>query len=49
FGLGLSIVSRLCEVLNHSLTLHSRPGRGTVFRLELVAARGQPTESPLQG
>ncbi|MDP3412792.1 MAG: ATP-binding protein, partial [Polaromonas sp.] len=35
FGLGLSIVSRLCETLRHRLTMHSRPGRGTVFRLYL--------------
>ncbi len=35
FGLGLSIVSRLCETLKHSLTMHSRPGKGTVFRLAL--------------
>ncbi len=35
FGLGLSIVSRLCETLNHRLTMRSRPGRGTVFRLYL--------------
>ena len=35
FGLGLSIVSRLCETLKHRLTMHSRPGRGTVFRLYL--------------
>ncbi|MDP2819555.1 MAG: HAMP domain-containing sensor histidine kinase [Polaromonas sp.] len=35
FGLGLSIVSRLCETLKHSLSMHSRPGKGTVFRLTL--------------
>lgn len=37
FGLGLSIVSRLCETLKHRLTMRSRPGRGTVFRLYLDA------------
>ncbi len=35
FGLGLHIVSRLSSILGHPLTLHSRPGRGTVFRLML--------------
>ncbi|MDQ3272178.1 MAG: HAMP domain-containing histidine kinase [Pseudomonadota bacterium] len=35
FGLGLSIVSRLCHTLKHRLTMDSRPGRGTVFRLYL--------------
>jgi signal transduction histidine kinase len=35
FGLGLHIVSRLCGILGHTLSLVSRPGRGTVFRLLL--------------
>ena len=35
FGLGLYIVSRLAGILGHPLTLASRPGRGTVFRLML--------------
>jgi len=35
FGLGLSIVSRLCEVLDHRVTMHSVPGRGTLFRVEI--------------
>ncbi|RYG12042.1 MAG: HAMP domain-containing histidine kinase, partial [Burkholderiales bacterium] len=37
FGLGLAIVSRLCDTLGHRLTMASRPGRGTVFRLYLEA------------
>ena len=40
FGLGLSIVARLSHILGHPLTLSSRPGRGTVFRLQL-----QPTDA----
>jgi signal transduction histidine kinase len=40
FGLGLYIVSRLTHILGHPLSLSSRPGRGTVFRLAL-----QPTDA----
>ena len=36
FGLGLYIVARLSNILGHPLTLASRPGRGTVFRLFLT-------------
>ena len=35
FGLGLYIVGRLTTILGHPLTLESRVGRGTVFRLAL--------------
>jgi signal transduction histidine kinase len=35
FGLGLYIVARLSAILGHPLSLASRPGRGTVFRLML--------------
>lgn len=48
FGLGLAIVTRLCGALNHRLSLQSRPGHGTVFRLDMEAfddgeaARGRP-------
>jgi signal transduction histidine kinase/ActR/RegA family two-component response regulator len=34
-GLGLAICRRLTDLLGHRLYLHSRPGRGTVFTLEL--------------
>jgi K+-sensing histidine kinase KdpD len=33
FGLGLSIVMRLCDTLKHRLRMDSRRGRGTVFRI----------------
>ncbi len=33
-GLGLSIVRRLCGILDHPLTLESRPGRGTCFTVQ---------------
>lgn len=39
FGLGLYIVGRLTHILGHPLTLSSRVGKGTVFRLDL-----QPTD-----
>lgn len=34
-GLGLSIVKRLSDLLEHQLSVRSRPGRGTVFRVEI--------------
>lgn len=37
FGLGLAIVRRLCEALNHRLSMKSNPGQGTVFRLDMEA------------
>ena len=35
FGLGLAIVARLSGRLGHQVTMSSRPGRGSVFRLTL--------------
>jgi signal transduction histidine kinase/CheY-like chemotaxis protein len=35
FGLGLSIVKRICSVLGHPLIVTTRPGSGTVFRVEV--------------
>ena len=35
FGLGLAIVSRLSDALGHPVGLASRPGRGSVFWVEL--------------
>jgi signal transduction histidine kinase/CheY-like chemotaxis protein len=35
FGLGLAIVRRLGEILNHHVEVRSTPGRGTVFSLEV--------------
>jgi len=34
-GIGLSIVKRLCELLDASVELDSRPGAGTLFRIVL--------------
>ncbi len=35
FGLGLSIVRRICGVLGHALMVRTRPGAGTMFRVEV--------------
>lgn len=40
-GVGLSIVKRLSQLLQHPLQLDSQPGRGTRFRLSLPAAEAQ--------
>jgi signal transduction histidine kinase len=37
-GIGLELMSRLCEHLGWRLTLRSTPGQGTVSRLEFAAA-----------
>lgn len=41
-GLGLAIVERACALLDHRLVLHSVPGRGTRFSVELPMARELP-------
>ncbi len=38
-GIGLSIVQRLSRLLGHPVQMHSRPGRGTHFRVVLPAVR----------
>lgn len=47
-GLGLAIVQRLVRLLDIQLTLRSRPGRGTLFRLQLttVAAEQRAITAP---
>lgn len=42
-GLGLSIVERIARVLDHPLTLRSRPGKGSTFAIELPVAAAMPT------
>ncbi|MBL8567572.1 MAG: response regulator [Phreatobacter sp.] len=45
-GLGLSIVRRLCDLLGHHVSVDSRRGRGTVFRVELpIAVRPEQAAS----
>lgn len=41
-GLGLSIVERIARVLDHPITLRSRPGQGSIFAIELPAAAAMP-------
>ena len=43
FGLGLAIVERLCGALGHSVSVRSRLGRGSCFRIELAQATALPS------
>jgi signal transduction histidine kinase len=48
-GLGLSIVARLGEILDHRVAVHSRPGHGSVFSVSVPVAAPVPpsmTEPP---
>ncbi len=38
-GLGLSIVNRLAQLLGHSLDVRSRPGKGSVFAVEVPVVK----------
>ncbi|MGZ4808467.1 MAG: ATP-binding protein, partial [Thermoanaerobaculia bacterium] len=40
-GVGLSIVKRLCELLDASLELATKPGQGTTFRVILPRSYGE--------
>lgn len=44
-GLGLAIVARLGQVLDHKVTVRSKPGRGSVFSITLPLA--EPATPPL--
>ncbi len=41
-GLGLAIVRRLAAILDLPVTLESRPGRGSVFKVSVPLVRDQP-------
>lgn len=41
-GLGLSIVERIAKLLDHPVHLHSQPGRGTRFSVEVPVATPEP-------
>ena len=45
-GLGLSIAQRMADLLGHPLGLHSWPGRGSVFHLEVPLATAMPRHPP---
>lgn len=45
-GLGLAIVKRLAELLGAPLSVRSRPGRGTVFTLELPLGQAPRSLAP---
>lgn len=47
FGLGLAIVKRSSDLLGAKLRCRSRPGRGSVFAIDLPAA--EPAPAPDQG
>ncbi|APG89079.1 two-component response regulator receiver (plasmid) [Sinorhizobium americanum CCGM7] len=48
-GLGLSIVERACRHLDHPIRLISRPGRGSVFSIEVpLAAPGCIRATPIE-
>lgn len=41
-GLGLSIVARIAQVLDHQVTVRSRPGAGSVFSIRVPRSRPRP-------
>jgi len=45
-GLGLSIVERMCRVLDHSLSLQSKLGTGSSFSVSVPLARWSEMEQP---
>ncbi len=45
-GLGLSIVQRLADLLGHTIDLHSRPGKGSVFSIEVPCASAALSDEP---
>jgi len=45
FGLGLSVVKKLCAQLGHTLIVKSVVGKGTLMRLEMKSARLAPVIS----
>jgi len=45
-GLGLSIVQRLANLLGHRVRVRSRPGKGTVFAIEVALPPDEATPQP---
>ena len=48
-GLGLAIVRRLARLLGYPLQLHSRPGQGTVFSLDVPRLASGPADNAEAG
>jgi two-component system, chemotaxis family, CheB/CheR fusion protein len=46
-GLGLAIVQRLAELLGHAIDVRSRPGKGSVFSVEVSLGGGDAAARPL--
>jgi signal transduction histidine kinase len=49
FGLGLSIVRRICNVLGHRMTVRTRPGFGTMFRVAVPRSAQARVRRPAAG
>jgi len=47
-GLGLAIVDRLARLLGYPLAVHSRPGRGTVFSVDIPSLCTEPQPGSAQ-
>jgi signal transduction histidine kinase/CheY-like chemotaxis protein len=45
-GLGLTIVRRLGEILQHAVDVRSTPGKGSVFSVEVARGHPQSAEAP---
>jgi len=45
-GMGLAIVQRLCNLLEHPLAVHSSVGRGSVFRVVVPAGHVEAIDTP---
>lgn len=46
-GLGLAIVERIAKILEHPVRVRSRPGRGSVFTIEVPMASCLPAATPV--
>jgi len=49
YGLGLATVERLCRLLHSPISLASRPGRGSVFKVQLALTAPQVNTRALAG
>jgi two-component system, chemotaxis family, CheB/CheR fusion protein len=47
-GLGLAIVQRLGQFLNHAITVRSRPGKGSAFAVEVPLTLESSAQTPVE-